>query len=438
MQRFSHLLAFSRSMVKGWPPIVGRPISDKRVVFTVNLAILTLVFPGFAQRGHAQPKLETGGQKPMPATWIDKDTGHKLMRLTTIGGSNESFYFHNNPFVRELAGEGDKMVFYHADANGRQLYTVNLKTGQAEPLTKSLTQKGGEIVAPKRREVFYQSRDSVFATHIDTKKTRLVFVFPADVKATISTLNADETMLAGSRSGEEAREILRKYPEKKDFFPRIFEAKVPHSLFTINTQTGKLTTIHEEKTWLGHVQFSPTEPDLLMFCHEGPWHLVDRIWTINVKTGAVKLRHKRTVDGEIAGHEFFSRDGKIIWFDLQKPRSVTFYLAGMDLNTGQEKQYEMTRNEWSIHFNISPDQTLFTGDGGDPGQVAKATDGMWIYLFRPEGDRFRAERLVNMKHHNYKLEPNVHFSPDGKWVIFRANFEGESQVYAVEIARTNS
>ena len=66
----------------------------------------------------------------------------------------------------------------------------------------------------------------------------------------------------------------------------------------------------------------------------------------------------------------------------------------------------------------------------------KAQDGMWIYLFRPEGDRLTSERLVNMKHHDYTLEPNVHFSPDGKWVIFRANFEGESQVYAVEVERS--
>jgi len=27
----------------------------------------------------------------------------------------------------------------------------------------------------------------------------------------------------------------------------------------------------------------------------------------------------------------------------------------------------------------------------------------------------------------------VHFSPDDKWIIFRANFEGESNVYAVEV-----
>jgi len=43
-----------------------------------------------------------------------------------------------------------------------------------------------------------------------------------------------------------------------------------------------------------------------------------------------------------------------------------------------------------------------------------------------------------MKNHNYKLEPNVHFSPDGKWIIFRANFEGHTDVYAVEIKNTSN
>jgi oligogalacturonide lyase len=326
------------------------------------------------------------------------------------------------------------MVFLNSNEQGKQLYTLNLKTLQAEPLTRRFAQVGGEIVSPKRREAFYQTQDSVFATNIDTKKTKLIFVFPPDFKGSITSLNADGTLLAGSKGGPEAAAILKQFPEKKDFFPRIFEAHVPHSLFTIDTKTGKLTEIHQENTWLGHVQFSPTDPDLLMFCHEGPWDKVDRIWHINVRTKAVKLMHKRTMDGEIAGHEFFSPDGKTIWFDQQKPRSVTFYLTGADVKTGKEKSYEMTRDEWSIHFNVSPDQKLFAGDGGDPGQVAKAKDGMWIYLFHPEGNKFRAEKLVNMKTHGYKLEPNIHFTPDGKWLIFGANFEGKREVYAVELA----
>lgn len=40
-----------------------------------------------------------------------------------------------------------------------------------------------------------------------------------------------------------------------------------------------------------------------------------------------------------------------------------------------------------------------------------------------------------MKNHDYKLEPNVLFSPDGNQIIFRANFEGSSQIYAVDIKK---
>jgi oligogalacturonide lyase len=141
---------------------------------------------------------------------------------------------------------------------------------------------------------------------------------------------------------------------------------------------------------------------------------------------------------EIAGHEWFAPDGKTIWFDLQQPRSVTFYVAGSNVQTQAEKRYALTRNEWSIHFTISPDQKLFAGDGGDSGQVAKAKDGRYIYLFTPAGDSMKSQRLVDMKNHNYKLEPNVHFSPDGKWIIFRANFEGHTDVYAVEIKNASN
>jgi oligogalacturonide lyase len=51
---------------------------------------------------------------------------------------------------------------------------------------------------------------------------------------------------------------------------------------------------------------------------------------------------------------------------------------------------------------------------------------------------FQAERLVNMSKHDYRLEPNVTFSPDMKWVIFRPNMLGPVHVYAVEIAKSSN
>jgi len=162
---------------------------------------------------------------------------------------------------------------------------------------------------------------------------------------------------------------------------------------------------------------------------------------------------------EIAGHEFFSADGKTVWYDLQTPKSTDFWLAGVEIATGHRTWYHLERNEWSVHYNVSADGKLFAGDGGGPNSVAgrtpdgqplKGGNGQWIYLFRPvmvAGSSFRdkkdlidvgyfkSERLVNLAKHNYTLEPNVTFTPDMKWIVFRSNMLGPTHVFAVEIAK---
>ena len=187
----------------------------------------------------------------------------------------------------------------------------------------------GEIVAPQNRLVYYQVKDSVFSTHIDSKETKLVYVFPADFKAGITTINSNETLLAGAWSSDKEKDISKKNPGKSSYFDLIYEAKEPRTLFTLNVNTGELKKIFTDSAWLNHVQFSSKDPNLLMFCHEGPWHKVDRIWTIDVSTGKAKMMHKRTMPMEIAGHEFPSVDGKKIWFDQQLPKGQTFYLASV-------------------------------------------------------------------------------------------------------------
>jgi oligogalacturonide lyase len=222
-------------------------------------------------------------------------------------------------------------------------------------------------------------------------------------------------------------------------------------MFVMSTSTGKVTTIHKSTDWLNHLLFSPTDPTLLMFCHEGPWHKVDRIWTIRTDGSQITKVHTRTMWMEIFGHEFWSADGKTIWCDLQTPRGEDFWLAAYKVDSGDRFWYHLQRDEWSIHFNITRDGKLICGDGGDPGQVAHAPNGQWIYLFRPElkanlgGDSnglihpgiLHAEKLVNMQKHQYKLEPNVSFSPDSNWVIFRSNMFGPTYVFAVEVQKSS-
>ena len=219
-------------------------------------------------------------------------------------------------------------------------------------------------------------------------------------------------------------------------FEREFEAKRSNHLYTVEIKTGKTNIFYRYQGWLGHIQFSPTDPALLMFCHEGPWHKLDRIWQIRADGSGLRLTHKRSLPMEIAGHEFWDHNGKKIWFDLQMPRGEKFFLAGADLVSGEEIRYPLERDQWSVHFNISRDGILFAGDGGASNMVAHATNGKWLYLFRPQPNgTLQPERLCNLAEHDYHLEPNVNFTPDGKWVVFRGNMQGSSQVYAVEVAR---
>jgi oligogalacturonide lyase len=74
--------------------------------------------------------------------------------------------------------------------------------------------------------------------------------------------------------------------------------------------------------------------------------------------------------------------------------------------------------------------------------VAYSTDGQWINLFRVQADgTLKREKLANMARHNYVtgkggVEPNVHITPDKKWVIFTGQFApGERHVYAVSVEK---
>ena len=43
----------------------------------------------------------------------------------------------------------------------------------------------------------------------------------------------------------------------------------------------------------------------------------------------------------------------------------------------------------------------------------------------------------HLKHHDaaYSLEPNVTFTPDGRWIVFRSNMFGPTHVFAVEVEK---
>src|SRR6266545_1081760 len=374
-----------------------------------------------------------------PRKWIET-TGHRVIRLSDQPGT-ASLYFHQNPYT----ATGDKMVV----STPQGLATIALATRTIAPLVEGRV--SSLVVGRKTRQAFYMKGGAVYATNVDTGATRRILEDSRIRGGSGFGLSADETLLAGSfvKSTDSAAPApprstappppnpLATPPPQESSLEARWAARLPMALYTINVATGELKIVYESNDWLNHVQMSPTDPTLIMYCHEGPWHKVDRIWTIRTDGSNRKLMHERMMDMEIAGHEFFSADGKTIWYDLQTPKSKVFWLAGVEVDTGKRTRYSVERSQWSVHFNASPDGKLFAGDGGGPRSVAAPGNGQWIYVFTPTDGKLQGERLVDLSKHDYQLEPNVTFTPDQKWIVFRSTMHGATHVYAVEVAKSS-
>lgn len=392
-----------------------------------------------------------------PASWTDASTGRRIVRVDDSPGVY-ALYFNYNPFTPQ----GDLMIYLTPEG----IRVADTRTWQTRLVLKAGVDRL-LFAGPKSRSAYYTTRDAaveeggpstVWSVDLDSGKTRKIADLPG---GRVMAINADETLLAGvwetsppppeiARQGR--RDPVTGSPAyagvDKDGKPLTFAqakgqwmaarlaARVPMEMYSVSVASGERKTIHRATDWLNHLKFSPTDPTLLMFCHEGPWHEVDRIWTVRTDGSQLTKVHTRTMAGEIAGHEFWGRDGQTVWYDLQTPRGGVTWLTGRNLVTGEQWRYEVARDQASYHFMQSPDGRMFSGDGGNAGK--------WISLLKPvlrekpvpgliTPGRLDSIRVADLSKHDYTLEPNQHFTPDGKWLVYRANVEGRPVIYAAEL-----
>jgi len=402
------------------------------------LAAASFLIAGFSARAADAPA--------KPSEWIDPATGHVIVRLSKEAPT-ASMYFHQNGYTPD----GKKLLIFTPQG----MSTVDLQTHQIEVLVPgyhalSMGQSNGIEVSRREPVVYYNQnmngQNVVIAMNMETHAWKQAAVLPTG--ATLGGISADDKTIMGIRNIDGGKQIYTvdlKTGETKSFFP----------------SADNLS--HDN---LNHFECSPTDPNLMLFAHEGNWATVERIWTMHPDGTGLKLMHQRTMTNEIAGHEFFSRDGQWVYYDLQTPESGVFWIGGANVNTGEHVRYPVLRTEWSVHFYVSWSGKVFSGDGGGPNSVANRDpvtnahfdppqNGQWMYLFTPTGEyttmdvngekvkvgKLTTEKLADLSKHDYgngepsRVEPNATFTPDDKWLVFRSNMEGALHVYEVEIAK---
>src|ERR1019366_9368135 len=137
-------------------------------------AILTL--PAFLARAAEPPK-----------SWIDPDTGHRVVRLTDEPGS-ASLYFNQNG----KPADARKLIY----TTPQGISTLDLATHATKTV---VTGRVRVIVAGRKTQNVYYTKDgAVWSTDVDSGATREIAKLPARNSAGVATVNADETLLGGT------------------------------------------------------------------------------------------------------------------------------------------------------------------------------------------------------------------------------------------------
>jgi oligogalacturonide lyase len=184
-------------------------------------------------------------------------------------------------------------------------------------------------------------------------------------------------------------------------------------------------TVWEEKRWITHVNTSPGLPNILTFCHEGPWTVVDhRIWVLNLDTCKVHKLREREHPGEAIGHEYWHADGETVGYHGHHPEQGKFFGCVKHDGTGG-REAKFRHHTGHIHSN---DFTMIAGDG------QRGT--LWVRLWRWNGEDFDGPKILCRHRSSFHTQiAHVHprFSPDGKRVDFTSDTLGYCNVYVADI-----
>ncbi len=361
-----------------------------------------------------------------PPEWSADDdalSGVRVRRLTDYKGHSHHLYFTNPGWW-----DGGRSLLFGSDRDNRtNLFSIELATGRItqltdlEPPAPLSARFQTACVNPTRDEAYFWYGLDLVALDLHTLARRTIFTRPEGFRGSILNCTADGRYVCTAYFEDLSRRFRIAYNQGYVGFPETWEAHPLSRVVRVETDGSGGETIHEDKTWIGHVNTSPTRADLLTFCHEGPWNLVDnRIWGMDIRTGSVWPIRPRE-DNEVVGHEYWHADGIHLGYHGHWPDGRRFF--GMVRYDDTERcEVDFPHETGHIHSN---DFSMIVGDGGRV-----------VRLWRWDGRRFDGPRaLCEHRSSAHIQEVHVHprFTPDGKQVLFTSDRTGYGNVYLADI-----
>jgi len=363
----------------------------------------------------------------------DPKTGARVRRLTGDGSSNVHPYFTSWAFIGSNA---DNTILVSNRSGAYQWYLLEIPAGRLVQLTASQKTSPNMACVAKSGWLFYFDGLTLHSVKIDTLEDRELYCVPAGFRPALPTCTADGRYVAFAYCQETAlsTETGRIYATMHE---RYYQH--PHSVvMRIDTQKGDAVAAWGEATWISHTLIHPTQPNLILFCHEGGGTCVDqRMWMVNLDDmqmrKATPLYPQRP--GESCVHEYFTQQGDVgFQYSLDRPGgSREEYNAFIRPDGTWIRQY-LFPGQRPGHIQSNSDNSLVVGDRAFLSRDDKE-GGKYMSLMTHANGRVQVRRLA--WHGSSGLTQNSHghpsFSPDDRWVIYNSDAEKSDNVYMADV-----
>jgi len=363
-------------------------------------------------------------------TYTDPATGATVRRLTSYPGADDThLYFTEDGWY----DDGDRLLFTSDRASGHQLFSVHLASGLITQLTDFEAFRGGTTLDHDANDAYLRVGDDVVRFDLDRlEATDVVFTAPDGYRVGDLDVNADGSALylavgeTVDLPGDE-----RRYVEQMEARPHTEIRRVP-------LDGGESEVLVETDRWASsHVNASPTRPELLVYCEEGPWDRVDhRIHTVNAETGET-WRVREVADDEGVGHEYWMQDGERVGYHGSRDPQGRDRIDDPEPYMGSARYDDTDHREMALPDDVyalththanSPDRHVCDGSfTGVPFSL--------LYEWDEASESYAGPRkLATVDWRSGSPHPHSRFSPDGSQVVFDSDrYDGSSNVYLVDV-----
>jgi oligogalacturonide lyase len=308
----------------------------------------------------------------------DRTTGRKLLQLTD-GGINTHLYFTENSFSCD-----GKAIYYLSDAvspdHVSQIYHMNLETGVSTQLTEEPQSVKNPTKTPDDHLLAYRVGGAVKVMDLRTWGIRTVYqeTNPHEYLGQVN-INRDQTLLGFTRN-EFFLGTTLEGANYSGFFERYVDCK-DGRVTVVDLASGRHRDVFRDTCQVAHFQFSPLDPNLAMFCHEGPWNFIhQRIWLLDIQNRQVWPCFRQGPD-DCVGHEFWTHDGHIFFDNRRKGHDGTISsdktqvvtAIQQDAQNGEIPYFGIADTTGTVirtfpmpyycnHYHANADCSLFVGD----------------------------------------------------------------------------